>query len=47
MISSVSRSSTFNLTILTKTGSRGSGKGRTNMIDLQCEMALLEDAIWS
>ena len=33
--------------ISTKTVSRGRGKGRTNLITLQCEMELLEDAIWS
>jgi archaeal cell division control protein 6 len=33
--------------ISTKTISRGRGKGRTNIIDLQCEMGLLEDAIWN
>ena len=33
--------------ISTKTVSRGRGKGRTNIIDLQCEMSLLEAAIWS
>ncbi|MGZ7043768.1 MAG: orc1/cdc6 family replication initiation protein, partial [Methanobacterium sp.] len=33
--------------ISTKTISRGRGKGRTNIIDLQCEINLLEDAMWS
>ena len=33
--------------ISTKTISRVRGKGRTNIIDLQCEMGLLEDAIWN
>jgi len=33
--------------ISTKTISRGRGKGRTKIIDLQCEMGLLEDAIWN
>lgn len=33
--------------ISTKTVSRGRGKGRTNLITLQCEMELLEDAMWS
>lgn len=33
--------------ISTKTISRGRGKGRTNIIDLQCDTSLLEDAIWS
>jgi cell division control protein 6 len=33
--------------ISTKTISRGRGKGRTNIIDLQCELNLLEDAMWS
>jgi len=33
--------------ISTKTVSRGRGKGRTNIIDLQCELGLLEDAMWS
>jgi cell division control protein 6 len=32
--------------ISTNTVSRGRAKGRTNIIDLQCDMALLEDAIW-
>jgi len=33
--------------ISTKTISRGRGKGRTNIIDLQCDTDLLEDAIWT
>lgn len=33
--------------ISTKTISRGRGKGRTNIIDLQCDTNLLEDAIWT
>ena len=33
--------------ISTKTVSRGRGKGRTNLITLQCDMVLLEDAMWS
>ncbi|MBI5679390.1 MAG: orc1/cdc6 family replication initiation protein [Methanobacterium sp.] len=33
--------------ISTKTISRGRGKGRTNIIDLQCEIGLLEDAMWN
>ena len=33
--------------ISTKTVSRGRGKGRTNIIDLQCDVKLLEDAIWN
>jgi cell division control protein 6 len=33
--------------ISTKTISRGRGRGRTNIIDLQCEISLLEDAMWS
>lgn len=33
--------------ISTKTISRGRGKGRTNIIDLQCDTDLLEDAMWS
>lgn len=33
--------------ISTKTVSRGRGKGRTNIIDLQCELGLLEDAMWN
>jgi len=33
--------------ISTKTISRGRGKGRTNIIDLQCDTHLLEDAIWN
>ncbi|BDZ67266.1 hypothetical protein GCM10025860_07140 [Methanobacterium ferruginis] len=33
--------------ISTKTVSRGRGKGRTNLITLQCDMELLEDAMWS
>lgn len=33
--------------ISTKTISRGRGKGRTNIIDLQCEIDLLEDAMWN
>lgn len=33
--------------ISTKTISRGRGKGRTNIIDLQCDTNLLEDAIWN
>ena len=33
--------------ISTKTISRGRGRGRTNIIDLQCEINLLEDAMWS
>lgn len=32
--------------ISTKTISRGRGKGRTNIIDLQCDTGLLEDAMW-
>ncbi len=32
--------------ISTKTISRGRGKGRTNIIDLQCDTELLEDAMW-
>ncbi|MEN4006401.1 MAG: orc1/cdc6 family replication initiation protein [Methanobacteriaceae archaeon] len=32
--------------ISTKTVSRGRGKGRTNIIDLQCELNLLEDSMW-
>lgn len=32
--------------ISTKTISRGRGRGRTNIIDLQCDTELLEDAIW-
>ncbi len=32
--------------ISTKTVSRGRGKGRTNIIDLQCDTQLLEDAMW-
>jgi cell division control protein 6 len=32
--------------ISTKTVSRGRGKGRTNIIDLQCDTNLLEDAMW-
>jgi cell division control protein 6 len=32
--------------ISTKTVSRGRGKGRTNIIDLQCDTHLLEDAMW-
>ncbi len=33
--------------ISTKTVSRGRGKGRTNIIDLQCDVKLLEDAMWN
>lgn len=33
--------------ISTKTISRGRGKGRTNIIDLQCDNNLLEDALWN
>jgi cell division control protein 6 len=33
--------------ISTKTVSRGRGKGRTNIIDLQCDVQLLEDAMWN
>jgi archaeal cell division control protein 6 len=33
--------------ISTKTISRGRGKGRTNIIDLQCDTQLLEDAMYS
>ena len=33
--------------ISTKTVSRGRGKGRTNIIDLQCDIQLLEDAMWN
>jgi len=33
--------------ISTKTVSRGRGKGRTNIIDLQCDTNLLEDAMWT
>lgn len=33
--------------ISTKTISRGRGKGRTNIIDLQCDNDLLEDALWN
>jgi archaeal cell division control protein 6 len=33
--------------ISTKTVSRGRGKGRTNIIDLQCSTELLEDALWN
>jgi cell division control protein 6 len=33
--------------ISTKTISRGRGRGRTNIIDLQCETDLLEDAMWN
>jgi archaeal cell division control protein 6 len=33
--------------ISTKTISRGRGKGRTNIIDLQCDTDLLEAAIWN
>ncbi len=33
--------------ISTKTVSRGRGKGRTNIIDLQCDLQLLEDAMWN
>ena len=33
--------------ISTKTISRGRGKGRTNIIDLQCDTDLLEEAIWT
>lgn len=32
--------------ISTNTVSRGRGKGRTNIIDLQCETSLLEDSLW-
>jgi len=32
--------------ISTNTVSRGRGKGRTNIIDLQCETSLLEDSHW-
>ncbi|MDD1775249.1 MAG: orc1/cdc6 family replication initiation protein [Methanobacterium sp.] len=32
--------------ISTKTISRGRGKGRTNIIDLQCDTDLLEEAMW-
>ena len=32
--------------ISTKTISRGRGKGRTNIIDLQCDTELLEEAMW-
>jgi len=32
--------------ISTNTVSRGRAKGRTNIIDLQCDTAVLEDAIW-
>ncbi|MBM4241603.1 MAG: AAA family ATPase [Euryarchaeota archaeon] len=32
--------------ISTNTVSRGRAKGRTNIIDLQCEISLLEEAIW-
>jgi archaeal cell division control protein 6 len=32
--------------ISTKTISRGRGKGRTNIIDLQCDTELLENAMW-
>jgi len=32
--------------ISTNTVSRGRAKGRTNIIDLQCETSILEDAIW-
>jgi archaeal cell division control protein 6 len=32
--------------ISTNTVSRGRAKGRTNIIDLQCDMTVLEDAIW-
>ncbi len=33
--------------ISTKTVSRGRGKGRTNIIDLQCDINLLEEAMWN
>lgn len=32
--------------ISTKTISRGRGRGRTNIIDLQCDTDLMEDALW-
>ncbi|REE26515.1 ORC1-type DNA replication protein Cdc6-1 [Methanothermobacter thermautotrophicus] len=32
--------------ISTNTVSRGRGKGRTNIIDLQCDTSLLEDSLW-
>jgi cell division control protein 6 len=32
--------------ISTNTVSRGRAKGRTNIIDLQCDTAVLEEAIW-
>ncbi|MBE2900010.1 cell division control protein Cdc6 [Methanothermobacter thermautotrophicus] len=32
--------------ISTNTVSRGRGKGRTNIIDLQCETSILEDSLW-
>jgi ABC-type branched-subunit amino acid transport system ATPase component len=32
--------------ISTKTVSRERGRGRTNIIDLQCDIKLLEDAMW-